>query len=330
MSDKVYIIAEIGNNHEGDFTVAQKMVEAAATTGVDAVKFQTFKTEHFISPSTPERFEKLKSFELSYDQFIQLSELCKNCGVDFISTPFDLDSVKFLNDIVAKFKIASSDVNLYPLIGAVAKTGKDMILSTGTADMSLLKNTKSFIEETWSNAGLTATCTFLHCITSYPVEAEHANLNAIPAMCESLKAEIGYSDHTIGNTAAVIATTMGAKIIEKHFTLDHNYSDFRDHQLSCEPQEMKELVDKVRETEKMLGSKEKVVSACEKDIIPAVRRSICAKTELKKGQLISEDNLIWTRPAGEGYDAGEENSLLGKTLSCDMKQGEAFISKHFN
>jgi N,N'-diacetyllegionaminate synthase len=329
MTKKVYIIAEVGNNHEGDFDVAKKMIDKAAETGVDAIKFQTFKTEHFINPENPERFNKLKSFELTYDQFTALSEHTKKTGLDFISTPFDIDSVLFLKDIVSSFKIASSDVNLYPLIAEIAKSSVDIILSTGTADMTLLKSTKKIIQDIWSSNSVSPHLTFLHCITSYPVLPEFANLNAITAMQKELQIDIGYSDHTIGNVAATIATTLGATVIEKHFTLDHNYSDFRDHQLSCEPDEMKALVKNVRETEKMLGEVNKEVSQCEHDIIPAVRRSIAAKNDLQTGYSIKENDLIWTRPSG-GMEPGTENMILGKKLLKNIKQGEPFTLEHFS
>ena len=232
---KVLIVAEIGNNHEGNFEVAQKLLQQAVACGVDAVKFQTFRTEHYVARSDESRFNRLKSFEFTADQFRSLEKLARSLNVLFLSTPFDLVSVDVLAPLVDAFKVSSGDFSFFPLIARVLKTKKPVIFSTGVSDVALIDGVAKFIRNEGVDPSKIA---FLHCVSSYPVPPEQANLNSISFLKNHVPFTVGYSDHTIGVEAAVASVAAGARIVEKHFTLDKNYSSFRDHQLSADLADM--------------------------------------------------------------------------------------------
>lgn len=320
-AERVLIVAEIGNNHEGNFDVAKELIRKAADCGVGAVKFQTFKAEHLVSRADAARFNRYKSFELSYSQFEQLAQQAHYFGLLFISTPLDLTSAAFLKTIVDAYKIASGDNNFYPLISHVAKTGKPMIVSTGVSDAEQVARTVAYVKQQWEESHVTGQLAVLHCVSSYPVPPEQANLAAIRFLAHEFGCTVGYSDHTVGIEASLIAVALGARIIEKHFTLDKNYSDFHDHQLSADPAEMQQLVQKVRLVSLMLGKDEKKVQPAEETGTLAFRRSIVAGRDLSKGIQITWSDLTWIRPAG-GLPPGEEHVLIGKTLNRDVRFGE--------
>ena len=329
--NKVFIIAEIGNNHEGSFALAKKMINEAAATGVDAVKFQTFIPEHYVSSIDQLRLNKLRNFQLNYNQFRDLSKFAKKKGLIFFSTPFDLKSAKFLNTIQPIFKISSGDNNFYQLIEKVASFKKSMIISTGVADIDTIRNAYKKILKVWSlKKKRNQNLAFLHCVSSYPVPDEQANLASITYLKKLFPdVVVGYSDHTIGITAGILSVAAGARIVEKHFTLDKNYSDFRDHQLSADPEEMSLMVNKIREAEKMLGNEVKSPQPCEKDMHIAVRRSIAATCDLKIGTKLLSSHLTWVRP-GNGFLSGQEKKILGKKLSRSLKMGEIIKKSDFN
>ncbi|MDA7485752.1 N-acetylneuraminate synthase family protein [Candidatus Pelagibacter ubique] len=327
-SKKIFIIAEIGNNHEGNFELAQKMIEQAAAAGVDAVKFQTFIPEH-ISSGDQARLERLRGFKFSHDQFTKLSIIAKKMGLIFFSTPFDIESAKFLNTIQPVFKIASGDNNFYPLIDTVASFGKPIIVSTGSANLDLIQKVYELIIKTSKNKGLNPSLAFLHCVSSYPVPDNEANLASIIYLKKLFSnLVIGYSDHTLGIEAAVLSAIAGARIIEKHFTLDKNYSDFRDHHLSANPNEMRLLVERVRKAESMLGIEEKKPQICEKAMNIVGRRSIAAARDLPVGAKLKWSDFIWIRP-GKGYPPGEENKLIGKKIIRELKIGQIILKSDF-
>ncbi len=320
----VLVIAEIGNNHEGSYTLAEEMVGLAKAAGVGAVKFQTFKTEEYVSRVDKARFQRLKSFELSHAQFEKLNRYSREAGLLFISTPFDLDSARFLAPLVSAFKISSSDNTFYPLLEEVAKADKPVILSSGLVDIQQLEFSVSFLKSRCSVKDLAV----LHCVTSYPVPVEDANLAAINAIRSRCRCTVGYSDHTLGVDAAVLAVALGSRIIEKHFTLNKNHSAFRDHQISADPEEMKILVQKIKHAEVLLGTGTKTPQNSEIDNEAAVRRSLTVKTDLPLGHTISWKDLSWTRPAG-GYPPGKETVVLGRVLSQSMRAGEKFTPECF-
>lgn len=324
LDDKVMVVAEIGNNHEGKFEVAKTLVQQAAACGVDAVKFQTFKTRYFVSPRDQARYQRLLQFEIPYPHWEELHRVAKGLGLLFLSTPLDLESARFLADLVDGYKIASGDNNFYPLLEQVCQTGKPIILSSGLSDLSQVQKSKQFIEDQWNRHGIQPGLAILHCVSSYPVPAEQANLAAIPFMKSQLGCTIGYSDHTLGLEASTIAIALGARIIEKHFTLNKEYSDFRDHQLSADPAEMKALVAQARRVPKLVGKPQKVIQRCEVELVQAARRSIVAVANLSRGHCLTQEDITWLRPGG-GLSPGEERLVIGKTLNRDLSFGEAIL-----
>lgn len=324
LAQRVLIVAEIGNNHEGNVDVALRMVDEAAASGADAVKFQTFRTSRFQSPRDEARYRRLASFELSQDAFRRLHDRARERGLIFLSTPLDLESAAFLEPLVDAYKIASGDTTFYPLLSAVAATGKPVVLSSGLSDLRLIAEVKGYVELAWASRGIAGELAILHCVTSYPAPAEQANLAAIPLMAQTLGCPIGYSDHTLGITACIAAAALGARVIEKHFTLDKAFSDFRDHQLSADPSEMRELVTAVREVSVLVGSAAKVVQPSEAALELVVRRSIAAGADLAAGQTITWNDLVWVRPAG-GLPPGEEHQVVGRVTRRQLAAGDPIL-----
>jgi sialic acid synthase SpsE len=318
---EVLVVAEIGNNHEGSLEVAKEMVRRAADSGAHAVKFQTFRTEHFVSVRDRARFERLKSFELSFQGFEDLHDLARSLGLLFLSTPLDLESARFLARLVDAFKIASGDNHFFPLLEVVCASGKPVVVSSGLSDLDHIHACRRFIDHQWSRRGISQELAILHCVSSYPVPPEQANLLAIKVLAETTGCTVGYSDHTLGIEACVLAVALGARIIEKHFTLDHNYSDFRDHRLSANPAEMRELVRRVREASVLLGTLEKKAQECEAPAAPLIRRSIVAARDLDPGHRLTLADLTWIRPA-DGLAPGDEQLLLGRRLRRSFAFGE--------
>ena len=318
---KVFIIAEIGNNHEGNLNVAKNLVNLAAKAGVDAVKFQTFKTEEFVQVSNKKRFKQLKKFELSFKDYKILKDLAHKKKLQFISTPLDFISAEFLIKNVDIIKIASGDNNFLPMIERVLRSKKPMIISTGMTNLVDIKNLIKVILKFYKKKEAITKVAFLHCVTSYPVEFEHANLNSIPYLIKNLDFQIGYSDHTLGSEACLGAVALGAKIIEKHFTIDKNFSKFRDHSLSADYAELKNLVLSIRKMEKLKGKLEKIIQPPEKKIIKIVRRAVYAKTNIKINENISLENSIFLRPA-KSKNFLDLKNYIGKKTKKNIKKNQ--------
>lgn len=312
---RVLVVAEIGNNHEGDAAVAAELVERAAEAGADAVKFQTFAVERFVSPRDTARYQRMQKFELAPAQFEALAAHAQRLGLAFLSTPLDLGSADALEPIVDAFKIASGDNTFWPLIDRVAAKGKPVLVGGGLLDVAGLAATVERI----STAG--APAAVLHTVSSYPTPPEEAGLLGIAALRDGLDCVVGYSDHTIGVAAAPLAVALGARIVEKHFTLDKSFSDFRDHALSADPPELEELVRRVREAETLLGSHGKNVQPSELAGAESLRRSIVAARALAAGEELRSGDLMWLRPGG-GVPPGDEAQLLGRTLRRAVALGE--------
>lgn len=321
-SGKVFVIAEIGNNHEGDFATAREMLRSAAEAGADAVKFQTFVPERFVSTSDPARLQRLRQFQLSYSQFEQLAALAADLGVTFFSTPLDIESARFLNDIQPVFKIASGDNTFFPLIETVAGFGKPLIISTGLATMPLLARLRNDVHAIWRSSAVDQELAFLHCVASYPVPPEQAAIGAIRVLEAAFPdCVIGYSDHTLGIDTSLYAVAAGARIVEKHFTLDKNFSDFRDHRLSADPADMRRLVEGVRSLTATMGEAEKAPQSCEDDLRVAARRSIAAARDIPQGTVLAAEDITWLRP-GSGLPPGDEAKLLGRAAARRLHAGE--------
>lgn len=317
LDERVLVVAEIGNNHEGSYGLAEELVGLAANAGVDAVKFQTITPSKLVNRADTARLEQLGRFCLSMDQFRSLAKVAEQAGVLFMSTPFDVDAVAELDPIVPGFKVASGDNTLAPLLRAVAETRKPIILSAGAATLEEVEGAVATVRETWGddNPGIA----LLHCVVSYPTAPADANL-AVMRELEGIGDAIGWSDHTLGSTAAVAAVAMGARVIEKHFTIANDHSAFRDHQLSANPATMAHLVRSIREVEELLGTGPKRVLPCEEATQQAVRRSIAASRDLPAGTVIALGDLTWLRPA-TGIPAGREDDVVGRTLKVDVEAG---------
>lgn len=315
---RVLIVAEIGNNHEGDMAVAERLVDAAAESGADAVKFQTFRARAFVSPlDPPERRERMERFELSADDFKRLADRARQRGLLFLSTPLDMESLDILIPLVDAFKIASGDATFIPLIERIAATGKPAIAATGLASLTEIDHLRSLFRLANPDGSLG----LLHCVTAYPTPPEQANLRAITSLGQRYPdCTIGYSDHTIGILAPVLAVAAGARIIEKHFTLANDHSAFRDHQLSANPTDLARMVAAIREAELMLGSGDKTLQQAEAGNLMPVRRSIVAARDIQAGRTLTPADITWMRP-GHGVQPGQEGLVLGRRVRTAIPAG---------
>jgi sialic acid synthase SpsE len=326
LDQAVLIVAEVGNNHEGSYARAEEMIGRAKEAGADAVKFQTIVPDRLVSAGETARIAQLTRFQFSYAQFEGLAACARRAGITFLSTPFDIQSVAALDKLVPAFKIASGDNDFFPLLEAVAMTGKPILMSTGLADRVAVAAAKTFIEETWRRHGKSGELALLHCVVSYPTAAEDASLSAIRDLA-ALGCTIGYSDHTIGISAAILSVALGARVIEKHFTLDKNQSDFHDHKLSADPADLAELIHRIREAEILLGTGGKRVLACEEAVRERVRRGIAAAHDLAPGTVLGPADLTWVRPRA-GLAPGQEDRLVGKRLNVAVSRGAPILPEH--
>ncbi|WP_027209434.1 N-acetylneuraminate synthase [Butyrivibrio hungatei] len=324
----VFIIAEAGVNHNGSFDLACKMVDEAKKAGVDCIKFQTFKSENLVSINAKKaeyqkkttgggsQIDMLKNLELSYDEFLKLKEYCDKVGICFLSTPFDFDSIDFLNTIKMPFwKIPSGEITNYPYLVALAKTGRPVVMSTGMCDMSEIADAIKVLR-----VNGTQEIKLLHCNTEYPTPFEDVNLSAMKTMKEAFKLEVGYSDHTKGIEVPIAAVALGATIIEKHFTLDRNMEG-PDHKASLEPSELAAMVSAIRNIEKTIGTGDKVPSESEKKNRTVARKSIVAKTSIKAGDMFTEKNITVKRP-GTGISPMRWEEVLGQKAIRDFDEDE--------
>jgi N,N'-diacetyllegionaminate synthase len=326
LRQRVFVVAEIGNNHEGSFSLAEELIDRAAAAGVDAVKFQTFIPEHYVSRDQDDRLGRLRKFAFSFEQFSRLARLANQQGLQFFSTPFDLASAEALAAFCPAIKISSGDNNFFPLIERVASFRKPIILSTGLASFADVDRAIDCLTKIWSDLEHPGELALLHCVSSYPTPPPSANLAAIRALSMRFREHvIGYSDHTLGTDAAILSVGLGARIIEKHFTLRKDFSDFRDHQLSADPAEMANLVRGVRLAEELIGDEAGETAEIEEPNRLAMRRSIAAGRTMGAGHVLSDSDLTWVRPGG-GFAPGDEALVVGRTLIRDVLLGR--ILKH--
>ena len=324
----VYIIAEAGVNHNGSFELACKLVDAAKAAGVDCIKFQTFKSEKLVSHNAQKaeyqksttgdgsQADMLKKLELSYDEFIDLKEYCDKVGITFLSTPFDFDSIDFLNSIDIPFwKIPSGEITNYPYLVALAKTGKPVVMSTGMCDLEEIRKAVKVLTDN----GVTD-IKILHCNTEYPTPFEDVNLKSMQTIKNEFGYQVGYSDHTKGIEVPIAAVALGATVIEKHFTLDCNMEG-PDHKASLEPDELAEMVKSIRNIEKAIGNGDKTPSPSERKNKAIARKSIVAKEKIKKGDIFTEENITVKRP-GTGINPMNWNEVLGTKAIRDFDEDE--------
>jgi len=325
---KTLIIAEAGVNHNGSLEMAKKLVDTAYECGADIVKFQTAKLDSLVSKNAQmalyqkkntgiEESQKdmLKKLLLSFDDFIELANYCKQVGIKFLSTPFDIDSIHFLNDMQDIWKIPSGEITNYPYLVEIARTHKEIILSTGMADMDEIEAAVNLLKDNGATK-----ITILHCTTEYPAPLETVNLNVIKNLKNRFGCPVGYSDHTQGIEIDLAAVALGAEVIEKHFTLDRGLPG-PDHRASLEPAELKAMVNGIRKIELALGTGEKKPSAGELSNRAVARKSIVAKRNIAAGEILTEDNITTKRP-GTGINPMKWRDVLGKKAVRDFAEDE--------
>lgn len=314
----VFIIAEAGVNHNGSLKLAKKMIDVAISAGADAVKFQTFRTEDLIvkNKNTNSYFRVLKKLEFNEKEFESLNSYCKNKNIIFLSTPFDPKSAEFLYKLrIPAFKIASGELTNMPLLRQIALYNKPIILSTG---MSTLKEVREAVDVIYATGN--KKLILLHCTSNYPAKYEDVNLKAMDTLKKGFDVAVGYSDHTQGIEVSVAAVAMGARVIEKHFTLDKTFSG-PDHKASMEPEEFRGLVKAIRNIEKVMGSGVKKLSQSEKKIKGIARKSIVAACNIKSSTSLTPAMLSIKRP-GTGIEPRYIKRLLNKKTLTDIKEGQ--------
>lgn len=326
---KVFIIAEAGVNHNGDMTLAKKMIDVAVSAGVDAVKFQTFKADKLIlknidkapyqkltTNSNETQYDMLKHLEVTKEQTIGLMEYCKQRNIIFLSTPFERTSLDELDELeVPAFKVAATDLTNIQFLRQVARKGKPIILSAG---MCYLEEVQRALEAIYP---INKEVILLQCTANYPIKNEEANINVIRTFQEKFDVIVGYSDHSQGVGASPYAVALGAKVIEKHFTLDRNMEG-PDHKASVTPDELKQLVSDIRRVEEYLGDGIKIPSCSEQMTRKSLQKCLVANGVIKQGERFTEDNIVAKRTNGEGISALYYDNIVGQIAQKDYEADE--------
>ncbi len=333
----VYIIAEIGCNHNGDVQLARQMVDEAVACGVDAVKFQTFKADKLISRYAPKadyqkvttgtadsQLEMTRRLELSFEEYLELRDYCQEKGVDVFSTPFDQESLDFLiSTDMPVYKIPSGEITNLPYLEKIGQQGKKVILSTGMATLEEIQQAVMILRENG-----TQDLSILHCTTEYPTPYGALNLNVITTLKQAFPGvTIGYSDHSIGYEVPIAAAAIGAQVIEKHFTLDQNMPG-PDHKASATPDVLKRLVKGVRIVEEAMGRFEKTPEAVEEKNKIVARKSVVALKPIAKGDIFSTENITVKRP-GNGISPMAWYDILGKVAEADFDEDQVIVDSRF-
>lgn len=332
MKEQVLIIAEAGVNHNGNIDTAKMLIDAAAEAGVDYVKFQTFKADKMVTKTASRakyqdsntgdmdsQYQMLKKLEISEEMHIELIQYCGIKKIKFLSTAFDLESLAYLKSLGLKLaKIPSGEITNLPYLRAIAKLFPEIILSTGMANMQEIKAAFEVLIE---NGTKKENITILHCNTEYPTPMEDVNLKAMLDIQNQLNTNVGYSDHTLGIEVPIAAVSLGAQVIEKHFTLDRNLPG-PDHRASLEPSELKAMVTAIRNIEKAIsGSGLKEPSLSESKNKPIARKSIIASKNIEEGEMFTEENLSIKRP-GTGINPMRWDEILGQKAIKDFKEDD--------
>jgi N,N'-diacetyllegionaminate synthase len=331
MKPKTFIVAEAGVNHNGSIDLAKQMIDMALEAGVDAVKFQTFKTENLVSKNAPKadyqkfstgssesQFSMLKRLELDENAHKILFAYCREKRIQFLSSPFDLDSIDLLNKLGMEiFKIPSGEITNLPYLRKIGGLNKKVIMSTGMADLKEVEDALNILK----NAGTELkNITVLHCTTEYPTPIEDVNLQAMLTITRAFGVSSGYSDHTLGIEVPIAAVALGAQVIEKHFTLDKKMEG-PDHKASVEPDELKAMVNAIRNIEKALGNGIKKPSTSEHRNKTIVRKSIVAACDIKKGEVFTKNHITVKRP-GTGISPMRWDEIVGKKSSKDYHEDD--------
>ena len=329
----VIIIAEAGVNHNGSIDLAKKLIDAAVYAGVDFVKFQTFKSESLVSKSAKKasyqientkdtsesQLQMLKKLELSKEQHYEIVSYCKEKKISFFSTAFDIESLEFLKELgLSMVKIPSGEITNLPYLRKAAELFSEIIISTGMSTMNDIEQAINVFLKAGHNEN---NISILHCNTEYPTNMKDVNLLAMNTIQKIFNTKVGYSDHTLGTEIPIAAVALGAKIIEKHFTLDRSLPG-PDQLASLEPNELKFMVDSIRNIELAIsGSGEKLPSESERKNIEIARKSIVAKTNILKGDVFSEKNITTKRP-GNGLSPMQWDNVIGKIANKNFNEDD--------
>ena len=332
--NKTIVIAEVGVNHNGDINLALDLVDKAVNAGADIVKFQTFQTKNLIVPKakkaqyqikttsqTESQSEMLSKLELDKDDHYKLIEKCNNSGIEFLSTAFDLESLDFLKSLnLSRFKIPSGEITNLPYLKQIGSFEKPVILSTGMANLSEIESAITVLELSGTDR---SQITVLHCTTEYPAPMKEVNLKAMESISSSFGVDVGYSDHTKGIEVAISAVALGAKVIEKHLTLDRTLPG-PDHFSSLEPKEFKKMVHSIRNIEVALGDGIKRPTESEKKNKLIARKSIVASKKINQGDLLTKENITTKRP-GDGISPMEWENVIGKYAFKNFEANEPIV-----
>lgn len=328
---KIFVIAEAGVNHNGSIEIAKELIDVAADAGADAVKFQTFRAESLVSKSAPKaeyqmqntspkesQYEMIKKLEIDERTHRALLDYCGQRNILFLSSPFDHDSIELLDKLGLKiFKVPSGEITDFPYLRHVGSLGKDIILSTGMAD---LEETGEALKVLIKAGTARERITVLHCNTEYPTPMEDVNLKAMQTIAKAFGVEVGYSDHTVGIEVAIAAVALGATVIEKHFTLDKNMPG-PDHKASLEPAELADMIRAIRNINAALGDGRKKASLSEMKNKPVTRKSIVAARDISQGEILTEENIATKRP-GTGLSPMIWSKVLNQKAKRDFKEDE--------
>lgn len=357
MAGKLNFIAEAGVNHDGSLDKALRLVDAAAEAGADTIKFQTFSAAALVSRDAGladyqraqlggglSQYEMLLKLEISRGDHHRLVAHCRDRGIEFLSTPFDLPSLRFLVDELdcPRLKLGSGDLTNGPLVYAAAQSGRALLVSTGMASLGQIELTLGLVAlglspapperptrddmlQAWSDpamrARLAGRVTLLHCVSNYPASAGSTNLAAMRTLQQAFGLPVGYSDHTLGGTAAILSVAMGAACIEKHLTLDKR-AQGPDHAASSEPQEMAAIIAAVREAEAIMGSPVKACTPEERSTAKVAKKTVITSAPVRKGEAFTPQNLT-TKRKGSGLDAMAYWEMLGRISTRDYAEGDA-------
>jgi len=320
----VFVIAEIGGNHEGDFEYAKRLLKFAWESGANAVKFQVYRGDKLVSKvEDPDSNQHLKRFELSLDQYIELARMARDLGTLFMASIWDREALEFLDPYVTVHKIGSGDFNAYEMVEAAVRTGKPIIQSCGLAAIEQVEKYVEYIKSLDPSYITERKLCLMQCTVMYPIPDRDANLNAMTLIKERTGLPVGYSDHTIGTYASEIAVAMGAQVIEMHFTDDREGKEFRDHRLSVTRDEMREFISKIEKIKELQGAYEKKVmrSEIENKHLVSFRRAVYPAQDLPAGSVLTRDNIISLRP-NVGIDGRDYFEVLGKELKVSKKAYE--------
>lgn len=328
LSHEVALIAEVGLNHEGSIEQARRLTYAAFEAGADAVKFQTYLPELYAPYGDSARLQRLRKFQLSHEATAEIITEARAEGLLVFSTPLDLVSARFLSEVCDIVKVSSGDITFMPLLREIGAGTQDVILSTGASSMEDVERAVNVLKDGRSAVDGKLSLALLHCVSLYPAPKKDLNLGRILQLQQEFPdAVVGFSDHSLGNEASIVAASIGARIIEKHFTLDQKYSDFRDHALSATPAQLRGLRSSLDLLADATNGAVSPISDDELQMQPVIRRSMYAKREIREGEAFSLENVAFLRPA-KGMPPSKWSSIQGSRCVARLKEGDPILQKN--